>query len=71
MTVEKKKACLRPYHFKNAFQHLSRALQHFANKGSQYITKVRLDEGELEARDLEEAIKFIEDLAQECQSLAY
>jgi hypothetical protein len=49
----------------------AKQLRYFANKGHTLITKIRLTEGDLEAEELEEAIHFIESLADECSLLAW
>jgi len=62
---------LRPYHYRNVYLNLSYELGRLCNRAWQYMTKVRLTEGDKKANELEEAIRFMESIREDCKALAW
>jgi len=48
-----------------------RYLKHMVNKASPLIAKVRLEKGKQEAQELDEALKFLETIIDECWPLTW
>jgi len=62
---------LRPFHHKSALRNLAKYLQAFSNKGWQYMTKVRLEQGDKVGDEYEGYLRFLDSLVEECKQLSW
>jgi len=56
---------------KNIYHTTAKAIGYFCNRAWKHMTKVRLIEGDKKADELEEAIRFMESIREDCKALAW